>query len=131
MKMGSRLEEHRKSELRSEGWEILPSTYGSGNGPDIVAIKPGPNGETIVLMEECKAGKSKLGRSNAGRQMSEDWIRDAQRKMLNHRNCDLQRTGALVKAARDPSRTDVVFVKQITRGTENPDGTWKKRTKQL
>jgi RHS repeat-associated protein len=126
MSMGERLERKRRDELRADGWTILPSKYGSGNGPDIVATKPGPNGTTLTLLEECKAGSSKLGMTNHGPQMGDKWTRNATERL---RACDSTRAAgdALEKAMDDGS-----LQKQLTRGKQaKKGGRWKTSTKSL
>ncbi len=88
MRVGDNLEKKRKKELNAQGYEVLPSKVGSGNGPDIVAVKRDSLGKVVEMrIEECKANSSKLGKSAAGKQMSDPWLDDNVNKMKKKGGC--------------------------------------------
>jgi RHS repeat-associated protein len=122
MTLGDELEQERIAQLRSDGWKILPSKYGGGHGPDIVATKAGPDGKTLVRIEECKTGRNGLKMTKAGKQMSEGWIINAEGEMAK-RKCK-EAAKALESARKDAS-----LIKVVTRGTKDANGKWSMKTK--
>ncbi|APR75267.1 Rhs-family protein [Minicystis rosea] len=91
MKQGDRLEKKRKADLRAQGYEILPSKVGAGNGMDIVAVKRDTAGTiTEMRVEECKSSKKSpkgLATSAAGQQLSDPWMNDNRDKMKKKGGC--------------------------------------------
>lgn len=125
MLLGQELEDQRAAALKKGGWKVLPSKYGGGHGPDIVATKMGPDGKRTVLVEECKYGRNGLKKTAHGRQMSDEWIKNAADEMRD-RACTEEAAAAI-----DYGIKHGTLKKVVTRGTKASDGQWSKRSKRV
>jgi RHS repeat-associated protein len=121
MRLGDNLERKRKAELRAQGYTLLPGKVGSNNGIDIVAVKRDASGTILAMrLEECKANSSKRGSSNAGKQMSEPWLKDVLGKMAKAKGCSSKTANAIEEARRAG-----VLEKYMIRGKQaRPGGQW-------
>lgn len=110
----------------------MPSKHGSGNGPDIVAVKR-QNGKTgpitEVHVEECKASAKRKPKGPAqtkhgGQQMSKKWMKHqvTQLKKQGGRKC---KTAQAIADAMDPN-SGVKMTTKVTKGKQTAKGKkWK------
>jgi RHS repeat-associated protein len=126
MGQGARLEAKRKADLRAQGYSILPSKVGAGNGMDIVAVKKDAAGTiTEMRVEECKSSKKSpkgLATSAAGEQLSDPWMADNRAKMKKKGGC----VGATAKAMDDFEAGGGKIEKAVVKGKQPVKGQhWK------
>jgi RHS repeat-associated protein len=129
MNLGNNLENKRKNELRAQGYSILPSKVGPGNGPDIIAVKRDASGAVVEMrIEECKANSSKLGQTKAGPQMSDPWLAANVAKMKKKGGA----TAQTAQAIEDFESGGGVIDKALVKGKQAAPGKrWKVTTKPL
>ena len=78
-----------------KGYKQLPSKVEGNHGIDGIYVKYDLDGRNIkdLIIGEAKFGKSRLGNTSMGKQMSDSWIEGNINKMLNSSDFETRRAG--------------------------------------
>lgn len=94
---GDFVEYYMHEVMKKTGHEVLPSKVGSNNGYDGLYVKKDANGKLQVVIGEGKYGRSKLGNTSMGPQMSDKWIKGNLAKMKRSPNPDVRKSAKLIE----------------------------------